>query len=109
MLKKNYIKSRKVAKITFEIPKDEMPEGLEINSIHLVGDFNIWDYESIPMKRVKGGAYRVVIELEPGCEYQFRYLVNGEHWCNDWHADAYRPTGFDQDNCVVVTPASADG
>jgi hypothetical protein len=26
--------------------------------------------------------------LQPGREYVFRYLVNGEHWCNEWHVDA---------------------
>jgi hypothetical protein len=46
-----------------------------------------------------------MLELEPGREYPFRYLVNGEHWCNDWHADAYVPGDFGEDNCVVVTPA----
>ena len=108
MLKKQYVKSRKVAKITFELPKDEVPEGLTAKSVNLVGDFNDWDTQATPMKRVKGGAYRVTLDLEPGREYNFRYLVNGEHWCNEWHADGYTPGGFGVDNCLLVTPASAD-
>ena len=104
MLKKRYIKSRKVWKVTFELPKAELPEGVEAESVHLVGEFNDWDTTATPMTLGKGGVFRIMLELEPGREYQFRYLVNGEHWCNDWHADAYVTGDFGEDNCVVVTP-----
>ena len=107
MLKKKYVKSRNVTKITFEVPKDELPEGLEVKSVNLVGDFNNWNPEATPMKRIKGGAFRVMLELEPGRDYEFRYLVNGEQWCNEWHADGYIPGGMGVDNCIVKTPASA--
>ena len=102
MLKKRYIKSRKVCKVTFDLP-----EAVEAESVYLVGEFNDWDASATPMTRRKGGLFRVTLELEPGREYQFRYLVNGQHWCNDWHADAYTPSGFGEHNCVVVTPAEA--
>ena len=59
------------------------------------------------MKRVKGGAYRVTLELAPGREYKFRYLVNGEHWCNEWHADGYVPGAYGEDDCIVNTPSGA--
>ena len=107
MLQKRYIKSRKVWKVTFELPEAELPEAIEAESVHLVGEFNDWDTTATPMKRGKSGVFRVVLELEPGREYQFRYLVNGEHWCNDWHADAYVPSGSGEDNCVVVTPTGS--
>ena len=105
MLKKRYIKSRKVCKVTFELPEAELPEAIEAESVHLVGEFNDWNTTATPMKHGKKGVFRATLELEPGREYQFRYLVNGEHWCNDWHADAYVPGDFGEDNCVVVTPA----
>ena len=35
MLKKQYLKSRKVSKVTFEIPKNEFPEGIEIQNVNL--------------------------------------------------------------------------
>jgi hypothetical protein len=108
MLKKQYIKSRKVCKVTFEVPKAELPEGVEIETVHLAGNFNDWDPTATPMERRRGGVFRAVLELERGREYQFRYVVNGEHWFNDWHADAYVPGGFGEDNCVVVTPSEAD-
>jgi hypothetical protein len=108
MLKKRYIKSRKVCKVTFELPQAEMPEGVDAESVHLVGEFNEWDHTATPMKRAREAAFRVTLELEPGRTYQFRYLVNGEHWCNDWHADGYVLGGFGTDNCAVVTPAGPE-
>jgi 1,4-alpha-glucan branching enzyme len=104
MLKKKYLKSRKVSKVKFELSDAELPEGIEAKTVHLVGDFNGWDLTATPMKHLKRGAYQATLDLEPGKEYQFRYLVNDEHWYNDWHADAYIPGSYGADNCVVVTP-----
>ena len=106
MLKKQYVKSRKVAKVIFSLQKKELPQGVKVASVSLLGDFNDWDAEASPMKRDKSGAYKATLELEPGQEYQFRYLVNGEVWCNDWEADAYKPGEAGEDNSVVVAPAA---
>lgn len=107
MIKKQYIKSRLVSKVTFAMSKTELPEGIEVESIYLVGEFNDWDLTSTPMVSNKRGVYKAVLELEPDRTYQFRYLVNGEHWCNDWNADAYTPGNFGADNCVVNTQKGA--
>jgi hypothetical protein len=45
--------------------------------------------------------------LAPGREYQFRYLINGQHWFNDPHAGAFVPNGYGGENCVVGTPVDA--
>jgi 1,4-alpha-glucan branching enzyme len=107
MLKKQYVKSRQVCKVTFELPKAELPEAVKAQSVHLVGEFNNWNPAATPMKRGKGGAFRATMELKPGREYQFRYLVNEKHWYNDRHADAYVPNDVGGENCVVVTPTEA--
>ena len=101
MLKKQYIKTRNVVKVTFEVPQAEMVEGLAVEAFHLVGEFNNWDPAATPMKRDKKGIFRAVLELEPERTYQFRYLVNGEHWCNEWHADGYVSNNLGADNCIV--------
>ena len=106
MLTKTYLKSRKASKVTFELDESQLPEGLEAKTVHLVGDFNGWDHEATPMEYLKRGAFKASVELEPGKQYQFRYLVNGEHWVNDWEADGYVPGGTGEDNCLVVTPAA---
>ena len=105
MLKKQYVKSRQVYKVTFELPKTQFPEGLKVQDVALAGSFNEWDPAATPMKRAKGGAYRATIEFEPGQEHQFRYVVNGEHWCNDWNADGYAPNDYGEDNCILAMPA----
>lgn len=104
MLKKRYIKSRRVWKVTFELARTELPEGIDVKAVHLLGEFNDWDPTATPMTRSKKGIFRTTVELAPGREYPFRYLINGEHWCNDWHADAYVPSGLGGDNCLLILP-----
>ena len=103
MLKKNYVKSRKVWKVDFELPKSELPQGVKTKRVNLTGDFNKWKHNAIPMALHKD-MYTASLELEPGHEYPFRYLINGKVWCNDWHADGYVPNVFGEDNCVASLP-----
>ncbi len=100
MLKKQAIQKGKVIKVTFET--HPLPEAEEV---FLVGDFNDWDESAAPMeKRKKDGCFKLALKLEPGQEYQFRYLVDGE-WHNEWEADKYAPNPFSGDNSVVVAEA----
>ena len=56
-----------------------------------------------PLKKKKDGSFSIEIELEKGKEYQFRYLLDGKHWENDWAADKYIPAPFSHtDNSVVI-------
>jgi 1,4-alpha-glucan branching enzyme len=69
-----------------------------------VGDFNDWNETATPMMRdLSAGLWRVRLELDRGREYQFRYLVDGSTWHNDWHADRYVPNIHGSDNSVVET------
>ncbi|HIC89977.1 MAG TPA: glycoside hydrolase family 13 [Anaerolineae bacterium] len=82
----------------------ELPSAIWAERVNLVGDFNNWDTTATPMEQSKDdSAWRVTLELEAGREYQFRYLVNGTEWHNDWHADEYVPNEYGGDNSVVVT------
>ena len=103
MLKKTYVKTRKVWKVDFELPKEECPQGVKTNHVNLAGDFNHWKHTATPMELHKN-TYIASLELDPGHEYQFRYLINGKVWCNDWHADAYVPNSFGGENCVADLP-----
>ena len=98
MLKKQYLKSKPVCKVTFYTPEE-----VEAEEVNLVGDFNEWNEEATPMTKMKDGRFKVVLPLEKDNEYQFRYLVNGSEWHNDWEADKYVPNPFLGDNSVVVT------
>ena len=98
MLSKRYIKDDTICKVTFYTPA-----AIEAETVMLVGDFNEWDEEATPMEALKDGRFKVTLELEPNTEYQFRYLINGAEWHNDWEADKYMPNPYSGDNSVVVT------
>lgn len=98
MLKKQFLKSKPVCKVTFYTP-----DSLQADTVHLVGDFNNWNETQTPMKMLKDGRFSVTLDLETGREYQFRYLINGTEWHNDWEADKYVPNPFIGDNSVVIT------
>lgn len=99
-LEKKYLKSRPVGKVTFRLPPAAAPEA---EKVFLVGDFNDWQKDATPMTRLKNGEFKVSLELEPGQEYSFRYLIEGGTWVNDWQADKYVPSGINaEENSVVV-------
>jgi 1,4-alpha-glucan branching enzyme len=97
MITKKFFKSKDTCKITFELPKD-----VEAKSASVVGDFNNWDPEASPLKKVKG-TWKTTLDLDNGREYEYRYLIDGSKWVNDPEADKYIPNNIDGNNCVVVT------
>lgn len=98
MLKKQYLKTKPVCKVTFSLPAQVQGE-----TVYLVGDFNDWNETATPMKRNKDGSFSATLELPTEQEYQFRYLVNSAEWHNDWEADKYVPNPYSGDNSVVTT------
>jgi 1,4-alpha-glucan branching enzyme len=99
MISKKYKKDSPCCEVTFSLPLEAAPDAGEIR---VVGDFNNWNWEAgLQMKATKKG-YRATIELEPGRQYEFRYLLDNERWENDWDADDYVPSPFEGvHNCVV--------
>jgi 1,4-alpha-glucan branching enzyme len=98
-IKKQSIKTKPECKVTFILAK-EIASSVE--RANLVGDFNDWDIESIPMKRLKNGELSVTVNLATGREYQFKYLLDSKQWINDKEADKYVPNVFQSENSVVV-------
>lgn len=98
-LRKQQLKTKPVCKVSFKINNTEA-NGAQ--TAFLVGDFNDWQTNAEPMKRLKDGSFSVTLDLESGREYQFRYLLDGEQWVNDDGADRYvfNPYG-NCDNSVV--------
>jgi 1,4-alpha-glucan branching enzyme len=78
-----------------------MPAGIWADTIHLVGTFNNWSKTATPLQLGEHG-WSTALELENGKSYQYRYLINGTDWYNDWRADRYEPNEFGGDNSVVV-------
>ncbi len=91
ILKKTYSKTKPLCKVTFSLPLEAAPEA---EKVFLLGDFNEWDVQNgIEMKRGKT-CFETSLELAPGQAYEFRYLIDGKHWENDWDAVAYAPSPF---------------
>jgi len=100
IVKKQYLKSKPVCKVTFGLPGEVSDSAV---TAHIVGEFNDWDIKATPMKKLKNGAFTVTIDLERGEEYQFRYLIDETKWENASNADRYVPTPYgDCENSVVV-------
>jgi 1,4-alpha-glucan branching enzyme len=99
-LKKQYLKSKGQCKVTFRLPKSAAAEA---KTVHIVGEFNDWSTVKTPMKRLKNGEFTVVVSLDQGRDYQFRYLIDQTSWENDWEADRYVKSDFgDCENSVVT-------
>jgi 1,4-alpha-glucan branching enzyme len=98
MLKKRYISNNQCCKVTFTLPS-----AIDADAASIVGDFTDWDQGEVPMKRMKDGTWKAEVTLDAGREYQYRYLVNGKEWHNDWEADKYATHPYGGENSVVTT------
>ena len=83
-LKKQFLNSRPVCKVTFTLESDLVDGG---KKVALLGDFNNWDPSEADMRKLKDGSFTRTLELETGHHYQFRYLVDGSRWINDPEPD----------------------
>lgn len=97
-IKKQYLKSRPVCNVTFRLPKEA---ALDAQKVTIVGEFNNWDRDATPMKRLKNGDWTVTIYLESSRDYRYRYLIDGNRWENDWFADRYEPNPYGCDDSIV--------
>ncbi len=96
MLVKNRRTKTGQVRVTFQI---EEPEA---KTVQLLGDFNGWQ-SPLAMRRSPDGTWRIALDLEPGREYGFRYVIDGTRWANDAKADNYAANPYGSENSVVVT------
>ncbi|ANW95674.1 glycoside hydrolase [Wenyingzhuangia fucanilytica] len=74
---KKFLKSKPVCKVTFSISAPEATE------VVLVGDFNEWDSTTTPLKKLKNGTFKVVVDLETEKSYEYKYILDGEYVNDD--------------------------
>jgi 1,4-alpha-glucan branching enzyme len=79
-----------------------LPASIWAERVNVVGDFNAWDPQSLPMT-LSDDAWRVTLELEQGHCYHFRYLIDGMHWRADNNADKYAPNYLGEYSSVLQT------
>ena len=83
-IKKQYLKSKPVCKVTFSVPAEEA------KSVVVVGNFNDWNAKkATKLKKLKNGTFKATVDLEKDNSYEFRYLVDGKSYLNDDQADSY--------------------
>lgn len=105
-LKKTFSSDKTKCTVTFSI-NAAAAAGAE--KAFLVGEFNDWSESATPMKKGADGSFSVKKQFEVNKEYQFRYLLDGKTWINDWKADKYiRSELVNDDNSVVSTYIPAD-
>jgi hypothetical protein len=88
----------KTSKVTFTLPKEAVENA---ETVAVLGDFNNWQ-SGESLKKQKDGSFKASIELEKGRTYEYRFLIDGTKWENDWNAEAYKPTAFGAYNSVVT-------
>ena len=96
MLTKAYTKTGRSCRVTFEYVHPSAAK-----TVALCGEFNQWDPTTYPMRKRRDGSFHITISLEPGRDYRFKYLVDGQVWENDAAADGYVPNEFGTDDSVV--------
>lgn len=98
-IKKRYFKTKPLCTVTFKVDKASAGTA---GKAAVVGEFNDWQTDATPMTRLKDGSFKTEIDLEPGREYQFRYLLDDAVWQNDRDAEKYTPTQYhDAENGVI--------
>lgn len=94
-LKKQYLKSKPVCKVTFSILAEDAKK------VSVVGSFNKWSTKATPLKKLKNGTFKGTVDLDTENTYEYKYIVDGAY-VNDDAADAYAWSDFaSTDNSVV--------
>ncbi len=103
MIKKSYVKSKQLYKVTFEVPTDQIGAGRDVR---VLGNFNDWSWDGGLVLKAGKASYKGNTELPAG-HYQFRYLIDGWDWKNDDSAEAYTDSGYGTINCCFALEAVA--
>ncbi|MBF0565813.1 MAG: isoamylase early set domain-containing protein [Nitrospirae bacterium] len=96
---KKYGRDKTTCKVTFTLPAAAAPYA---KTVAIAGDFNKWDINVNLLEKTETGDYSITLKLDAGRDYQFKYVIDGTKWENDWNADRYEPvSGGGTDNSVV--------
>ncbi|MCV9929401.1 isoamylase early set domain-containing protein [Flavobacterium sp. LS1R49] len=82
-LKKQFVKTKPVCKVTFLI------DAKDANSAAVVGDFNNWNSEEGVLSKLKNGTFKATYDLGKDASYEFKYIVDGTY-INEPEADSFK-------------------
>jgi 1,4-alpha-glucan branching enzyme len=95
-IKKQFIKTKPVCKVTFSV------EAKEANQVSVIGDFNNWKEEEGVLSKLKNGTFKGAFDLSKDSAYEFKYVIDGVY-VNEAEADAFKWNDFaGAENSVLV-------
>ncbi len=71
----------------------------EAKKVFLAGDFNNWQPEKNPMRRMAGDVWQVKVPLAKGY-YRYRFVVDGK-WQQDPYNNGIEPNPYGELNSVI--------
>ncbi|MDK1030402.1 MAG: glycogen-binding domain-containing protein [Planctomycetia bacterium] len=72
------------------------------SQVYVVGDFNQWHKEHLPMRATADGMWQLMVHVRPGV-YQFRYYCDGK-WFTDFAAFGVTTNDFGDWNSLLYVP-----
>lgn len=81
-IKKQFIKTKPVCKVTFSV------EAKEATEASVIGDFNNWNQEDGALSKLKNGTFKGVFNIEKDASYEFKYVIDGA-FVNEVQADSF--------------------
>lgn len=95
-VKKQFIKTKPVCKVTFSL------EAKEASQVSVIGDFNDWKMEEGALGKLKNGTFKGTFELDKDASYEFKYVVDGTY-VNEPEADSYKWNDYaGAENSVLI-------
>ena len=86
-IKKQFVKTRPVCKVTFSV------DAKEATTAVVIGDFNNWDPKEGELKKSKAGVFKGVFDVEKDASYEFKYVIDGA-FVNEPEADSFKWNDF---------------
>lgn len=86
-IKKQFVKTKPVCKVTFSI------EAKEAVTAYVIGDFNNWDPKEGELSKLKNGTFKATFDVDKDNSYEFKYVIDGA-FVNDDTADSYKWNDF---------------
>lgn len=81
-------------------------EAPEAKSVAVAGDFNEWVPEVMLADPDGDGVWVGRLKLAPGV-HKYMYVIDGNHWITDPHAERYTEDGFGRQNAVIAITGGA--
>jgi len=95
-IKKQFIKTKPVCKVTFSV------EAKEANNASVIGDFNNWNPEEGTLSKLKNGTFKGVFNIDKDASYEFKYVIDGA-FVNETESDSFLWNEFAGNENGVLT------